>query len=177
MPEVQPQHSLARGPAASGPERCAALFDAARNSIGDWQPEEYAALLEHQLAARIQPAPGLTKAGGVKAVAPAPDWPLTFGALFAAAHPPVALVRQVKEFAKAHRDSPRSCYPRPLATLLYCASIAAALVRCGERITSLSDDQLRQAFAWGLAQSWNREPLVSLLRDAASLLRPAGHPG
>lgn len=130
-------------------------------------------MLEHQLAAVIEGArdPGRPDSSREPSQPePSAGCGWTFGRLFAHPQPPLVLLQQVKDFAKAHRDSPQSYYPRPLATLLYYASIAAALVRCGERITAMNDDQLREAFAWGLAQPWNREPLVSLLREAAAAL-------
>ena len=44
--------------------------------------------------------------------------------------------------------------PRDIATMLYFACAAAALVRCGERITRLDDTKLREGLEWAIAQSW-----------------------
>jgi hypothetical protein len=101
---------------------------------------------------------------------------MTFAQLFDHPRPALALLRQVKSFAKAHMESPEGGFPRPVAAVLYYASIAAARVHSAERITHLRDDAFRGAIGWSLAQPWLCEPLVTLFRAAADELtgaRPA----
>jgi len=60
----------------------------------------------------------------------------------------------VKAAAKSHIDHGASELPRDVATIIYYAAIASALTRCAERITTLTDDELRQGLRWVLACSW-----------------------
>jgi len=56
--------------------------------------------------------------------------------------------------------------PDEVATALYYAAIAAALIRCEERITDLDDASLRHGFQWGVEQPWGDEAVKSVLREA-----------
>ena len=90
-------------------------------------------------------------------------------------HPPLELLLKMKEFAKANRDHPEASLPGDIATLLYFASILAALVRCGQRITTLDDDTLRDGIEWALRRTWVDPPLRELFREARQfILRSSG---
>ncbi len=80
-------------------------------------------------------------------------------------HPPVELLVLAKEFAKDHRIDPDSPLPRKAVTVLYYACIAAALVRCGRRITSYDDDPLRKGFRWAHDQDWVSDVLREALAE------------
>ena len=99
------------------------------------------------------------------------DSPLTFAGLLFDQDPNVILLVHVKEFAKTQRVSPHAYLPQKLATLLYLLSIAAALVQCAERITSLEDEHLINAFQWGLKQSWIDDNCAALLSKAVLHLK------
>jgi len=139
-------------------EQLASVLDRAGSSHGVWGREEFGALLEHQLATPIEvdleslpPA----KAQQIKALGDAGGLLLkSYGDLFKHPHPPLELLRLVKEFAKAASHAPEGPIPCEVAQVLYYAAIAAALVNRGERITSLRVDALRQGLEWVRAQEW-----------------------
>ena len=60
--------------------------------------------------------------------------------------------------------------PRPIASVLYFASIAAALVRCRRRITGLTNDDLVVGFRWMLAQPWLDTPTRTLINEGLHLI-------
>ena len=94
----------------------------------------------------------------------------SFGDLLAHPHPPVELLKVTKDFAKACRLSPRGALPKEIATVLYFASIAAAMVRCRRRITGLSDADLADGLRWTLARPWLDAPTRSLIEEGLALL-------
>ena len=95
----------------------------------------------------------------------------SFGDLFAHPHPLVELLELVKDFAKEHRTDAESPLPREVATVLYYASIAVALVRCRHRITRYDDATLRQGFQWGIDQTWVDESVRAILREGIAHLQ------
>jgi hypothetical protein len=88
----------------------------------------------------------------------------------------VELLTQLKDFARAGREHD-TLLPKEVATLLYFAAISLALVRRQQRITSLSDEQLRVGIEWGLSQSWVTDSVRQILRQAEESLRQSGLPG
>ncbi len=142
----------------------------------EWPQEELAAIWRHQLAAPVQAeAPGVRipldeglgrrVAGLVRG-----RCIVTFGDLFQHPHPPMELLQEVKDFAKANRDHPESLLPPEISSLLYYASIAAALLRCGHRISRLDDVALRQGIEWALAQPGLDEKTLTLLKAGLEFL-------
>jgi RNA polymerase sigma-70 factor (ECF subfamily) len=101
----------------------------------------------------------------------------SFGDLLHHPHPLPELLELVKDFAKENRTDPESPLPREVATVLYYASIAVALARCGRRITQHDDATLRQGFQWGCEQSWVDEAMRELLRAGLRGLGGAEAPG
>jgi hypothetical protein len=100
----------------------------------------------------------------------------SFGELLHHRNPLPELLELAKEFAKECRTEVESPLPRALATVLYYASIAAALARCGRRITHHDDATLRQGFQWGCAQPWVDEATRELLREGLRTLDAARMP-
>jgi hypothetical protein len=103
--------------------------------------------------------PGSSRASG-----PKPNQ--TFRDLFQHQKPSLGLLREVKDFGKAQRNNPESSLPQEIATLLYHLSIVVALVRCRERITTLSDKQIREGIDWALAEPWVDERTRALFHEA-----------
>jgi hypothetical protein len=60
-----------------------------------------------------------------------------------------------------------------VAGVLYWSAIAAALVKTGQRITSLADAKLRDGFAWTAQFNWLDEAGRALLRHATEKLATA----
>ncbi len=82
-------------------------------------------------------------------------------------NPPMALLTAVKALAKRR---PKNVFPPEMALLLYYGSIAAAMVRCGQRISKLRDDDLRNGFSWAIKEQWVPETVCDLFRLALSKL-------
>lgn len=151
------------------PRELAALLALEERNVGDWQPDELAAVFRHQWAAPLQ-------VGDSPAVCRAPVGPSTEGwsyrLLFTAASPPLEWLILTKEFAKTHYEHPESPLPQPIARMIYFASIFAALLHLGQRITTLSDGALREGVQWGLAQPWIDEECRALYLEAETRLGP-----
>jgi hypothetical protein len=131
----------------SQPQALARLFSAGAQGT-TWSHADLGAVLRHQLSAPL-----------LVDLRRLPHWPGAeagpsgnFGELLAHPCPPLELLRLTKEFAKAADQQEDRPLPVEVATMLYYAAIVAALVGCGERISRLSDDELRQGVAWALAQ-------------------------
>jgi hypothetical protein len=77
--------------------------------------------------------------------------------------PSIELLIAIKGVAKRHS---KDLLPPEMALLLYYGSIAAAMVRCGQRITKLRDDDLRNGFTWAIKQPWVPENIRELFRAA-----------
>jgi hypothetical protein len=142
----------------STPEQLSRLLDSDGLAGRAWSPEDLQALLRHQLAAPIAvdlASLGPALAAQLKALADAHGLLLkSFADLFVHPHPPLELLRLVKDFAKAHRASPTGALPPEVASVLYFAAIGVAQLRLGQRISSLPDEALRQGCSWALDQSW-----------------------
>jgi hypothetical protein len=138
-----------------------------------WNRDELKELLEHQLAAPLEfDLIGVDRAelDGLLAKREAGPKIETFGDLMRHPRPPVGLLNWTKEFAKAARDHPDSPLPDEVASVLYLASIVAAMTRCGERLTRLGDDGLLHGLAWALKQTWLDESVRKLLKEGRTRL-------
>jgi hypothetical protein len=174
------QHLMPKsGPVAGRPqpERLAEILALGLSARGPWHPEELQAVLEYQLAAPLQfdlggLAPDLARK--LRALSAAEGLLLnSLRDLFAHPHPPLDLLTLVKGFAKSSSEYPDSPYPREVALVLYYASIAVAMLRCHVRITSLTDEQLRDGFDWALGQRWLDEASRQVLTEVRQSL-PSG---
>ncbi|HOW97194.1 MAG TPA: hypothetical protein P5567_02805 [Kiritimatiellia bacterium] len=142
--------------------------------VADWRPEELGALFSHQMTAPVQfDLAGFDPAFAerIRLLAGAQGLLVkSFRDLFLHPHPPAALLEAVKDFAKraaAHREA---VLPKAIARMLYYLSISAALVRCGRRITSLSNKDLLTGLRWALGQEWVEKDLHGLLEEGARQL-------
>lgn len=145
------------------PGQLARLVAAVEGKDGQWLKVELGSILRHQLAARAWPANE-----NVNQL----DAPIrSFKELFLHLQPPLELLKQTKDFAKAQREHPNSFLPKEVATVLYYASIVAARLRLGERITSLTDAELRQGVEWSLELPWLVESMQPLFTEGLSVLR------
>jgi hypothetical protein len=139
-----------------------------------WRPEELAAIFRHQMS-----APMLVDLGSFDAATAARLKTLSdgqslllksFADLFHHATPPLELLQLVKNFAKANIDHPESGLPGEVASALYYASIASALVHQDTRISQLPDADLRRGFRWLEEQAWLDEKTKNLLAEAEKKL-------
>jgi len=139
----------------------------------EWAPDELADLLKHQLAAPLLSDLGASGPAARREVetlgAEHAASIRTFTGLFSHPHPPLELLTRVKDFAKAAAGHPDRPLPREVASIIYLVSIVVARLRCGENITHLDDEVLRNNLEWALAQEWvdkwTRELLEKAIRD------------
>jgi WD40 repeat protein/predicted Ser/Thr protein kinase len=160
----------------SDPASLARMMDLDTGTKHDWHPEELGSILRHQLDSPLAFDLGNfapESKGTLDVISPSTTTPLnTFGDLLRHPHPPLEVLKLVKEFAKANRNNSQSTLPPEIATVVYFAAIVVALMRCGQRITALDDDALRQGVEWVVAQPWIDELSRSLLRDALTFIGP-----
>lgn len=135
-----------------------------------WQPDELAAMFRHQMSAPVLMDLGNfdpRTASQLKSLTAAQGLLLSsFADLFNHPNPPAQLLQLVKDFAKTNLDHPESGLPREIATALYYASIAAALVRLDKRISQLSNADLQRGLRATREQPWLDERTKSLLSEA-----------
>lgn len=164
----------------SPPKSLAAFLAAKAEDARLWRPEELSAIFRHQMSAPI-----LVDLGGfdpatasrLKNLSEAQCLLLkSFGDLFHHPVPPLELLTLTKDFAKANMNHPESALPGEVATAIYYLSIATAAVRLGERISKLTDADLRRGYAWTCAQHWVDPETKRLLLQASGDL-PASEPG
>jgi len=132
-------------------------FDAQGRAI--WPARELAAKLEEPLS----------KLGGELNFS---SEILTVRELLEHLSPPIELLIRVKDLSKRR---PRDLFPPEMALLLYYGSIAAAMVRCGKRITKLRDEDLRNGFSWAIKERWVPEKICELFRQGIFQLSGAAN--
>jgi len=164
-----------RGVHESDPGSLARLMDIDGNPRRVWQPRELRAILRHQLSCPMQfemSGLGGGLAGKLRAFASSEGLLIAgLGDLLRHPTPPVELLVLTKDFAKGHLCHPGSAFPPEISTYLCFASIAAALTRCEERITELTDDSLRSALQWLIEQPWVDEPGRVLFSEGLDALK------
>ena len=101
----------------------------------------------------------------------------SFGDLLQHRQPPVGLLKLMKDFAKACRLGQPSAMPREISSVIYFASIIAAMTRGSRRITRLDNTALRQAVDWALAQPWLEDTTRALFLEGQQYLAAAARSG
>ena len=94
----------------------------------------------------------------------------TFGQLLSRPDPPLLLLNMVKAFAKSAMADADAALPRDVATVLYCAAIAASLVRHHHAPTRLNERELASGLAWSASRPWVGADLAALFAQAAQRL-------
>jgi hypothetical protein len=159
---------------SSDPRLLAGLMDLEAGQGRVWSAGELAAVFRHQMAAPVQfdlARLGPQRAGQLQLLCEGEGLLLkSFNDLFAHPCPPLELLRLTQEFAKLNRQSQASAIPAAVATVLYYASIATALVRCGVRTTAMSNADLRLGLGRILALPWVTEPIRAICEQARGLL-------
>jgi hypothetical protein len=79
-----------------------------------------------------------------------------------------------KEFAKRNLYSPLSAIPHEIARVLYFASIGVALSRCGQRITTLKDEEIVAGLTWALSQDWLAEDARQVIASSLQAITSSG---
>jgi hypothetical protein len=136
----------------------ARMLDLQSDSSAFWSPEDLGAIYEHQLSASLEVdlrslRPDVARYVAELGAAGGPPI-ATFHDLFNHPEPPLDLLELTKQFAKNCRGNPDGPLPDEVATVLYVAAIAVAMVRRKTRITKLDDAGMRHGLHWALRQSW-----------------------
>jgi hypothetical protein len=141
----------------------------------EFEESELDRMLAHQLAAPLQLDMELASGALSQKLdayrASGGSVPARFGDLLFAQNPPVELLDLVKQFAKANKAHPSAAL-RKIATVVYYASIVAAWLRCGRRISALDDHALAGGCRWVLEQSWIDPKTAALFGQGTKLLQP-----
>ncbi len=155
----------------------AKMFELGGEPQALWDPAELGTILKHQLAAPLEfDVLGL---GGdqlreLRARCSAPAEIRSFGDLLHHPRPPVELLELTKQFAKAGYGHSERPLPDEVAAVLYVASIVAALMRCGKRITRLGDEGIRFGVERALRQPWLDPSIRELLETGRRWLENNG---
>jgi hypothetical protein len=157
------------------PPELATVLELGLRADEPWRPEELQALLEHEFSSPLEFDLGNLEEGHasrLKRLSEAEGLVLrSLRELLFHSRPPIDLLRLVKDFAKRCAAHPRSALPPEVASVIYYASIAAALVRCAVRITELDDAALRHGFEWVLAQPWVDQSTKQVVARAVELVQ------
>ncbi|HOW72222.1 MAG TPA: hypothetical protein PKY77_16605 [Phycisphaerae bacterium] len=155
-------------------EQLAQVLKASEAHEHIWSPDELAAMFRDQIQAPIEfDLGGLPSETALRSRLAATGRGLllrSFADLFNHPHPPLELLDLTRRFAKAHQSQRDAGLPAEIPLMLYYTSIAAALVRCGERISSLNNADLAEGLDWAADQRWIDEDTRQLLRKARGML-------
>jgi hypothetical protein len=157
------------------PVSLADLMDCRSDREETWSAGDLEAILEHQLGADVQfDLERLDEAVGLdltKMLNVAGRPPIrSFRDLFEHPQPPIELLDLTRRFAKECRSRGDSPIPAEIATMLYLASIAVAMIKCKHRLTALADEALCNGFDWALGKTWLDESMRQLLREGREAL-------
>jgi hypothetical protein len=156
------------------PRKLADMLCPGTSAALQWRDEDLRDHLRMQLAAAMDVDLSSLKAHeahSLRAVAESRGLVLkSFSDLFQHPAPPVALLKLVKDYAKANLTHPDSPIPQDVARLLYYASSAAALIRWGDGISAMSRVELRRGFEWALQRTWVDEGTKRIFSDALTHL-------
>ncbi|NQU39442.1 MAG: hypothetical protein HQ523_05770 [Lentisphaerae bacterium] len=169
-----PPHSILD----AAPTRVRELLDCAAAETLLWSTDDLRDVFDHQWATPLAMdlgGLGQAMAEQVETLAVSKQLLLrSFGDLLEHERPPLALLQLSKEFAKRCLHSPHSTIPHDVARVLYFTTIAAALSRCGQRISSLSDARILEGIAWSLDCDWLAEKARTVLRSGQQTLTDRG---
>ena len=159
----------------SDPALLAKLMETDASTGPGWEPGDFGAMLRHQLTAPVPFELGVQApavAARLKARAEAQGLLLkNLDDLFHHPNPPIELLEMTKDFAKAISAHPNASIPPEVAAVLYYASIVVAELRCGRRITMLSDALLIDGLKFVLSNDWLDERTRAILQEGVDFLQ------
>jgi len=131
-----------------------------------WSDADLSAFLRYQLACPLSAVMKSSGEAGASA-----SLSQTLRQLLASSSPDVRQLRALRRSAKAARTRGGSMLPGPLATVLYYTAIAAALVRCDCKITSLADPRMREGIEWSASRPWIDGLVRTILEEALERMK------
>lgn len=159
---------------SSNPKLLAKMVQLSTHPSRVWQAHELGPMLRHQLSAPVQfdlAGINFRLAGKLAGLCAAQGLLIrSIDDLLHHPEPPLELLDLLKRFARANAASPESPFPQEIASLLYFASIAAALVRWRHRLSTLDDAALIAGFQSQIAQPWVDDRTRALFRKALESL-------
>ncbi len=141
-----------------------------------WGPQDFADILSHQLASalvdELSLVPGIDSEQ-VESLASRAHPPIrSFHDLILHPSPPDELLEHVKVYTKMARANAKDPVLEQVVSLIYYASIAAALLRHGTRLSTLDNAALHEGMVWSRSRPWVDPSLTDLLDQAAQALSP-----
>lgn len=156
------------------------FFEETMDDSSEWSPQQLATMLNQCLEQSIEFSTVALKRPQAKRLRRDMESQglllKSLGDLFQHEHPPVPLLQAAKSFARAHCTAASQTIPNEVGHVLYYASIVAALIRTGQRITELNDQELLAGIHWVLEQPWVNESIQALMREGLAGL-PSPSPG
>ncbi len=98
--------------------------------------DDFGELLTHQLDVSAHGRPAAT---GSRA---------TMRGVLTSKRPNIDLLRARRDFGKSMRNAKEQALPPEVGTAIYLAAVSVARSRLDQRITSLSDEELRRSLGW-----------------------------
>jgi hypothetical protein len=158
----------------SGPEGLARMLELDEPGKALWDSDETRAIWRHQLQAPLDADLSTldsAHAAEIRSLAEMqPFLNKSFGEFLQDTHPPIGLLKLIKEFAKRTLNDSEDAQLKAVATALYYGSYAAGLTRCGTRIGTQDNEELERGFKWGLKQTWLDEGTKELMTGALELV-------
>jgi hypothetical protein len=157
------------------PGRLAQLLDPQWRDKPNWADEEMESILRHQLSVPVSAdLPGYSARNlTTQRHANCQTTAFSFGDLLCDQQPSLELLVGTKDFAMRHLRLGGRGLPRRVARVLYYASVLAALLHWGERISRLSDAKLLSGLDWAIEQPWLDTSLRDLFRKGRVKLATA----
>jgi hypothetical protein len=145
------------------------------DSTGDlWSPEEMQAMWQHQLSALLQIDLDSMHAFRLAELKDAPELQRflakSFGDLLLDPQPPFELLKITKDFAKETLKSGEDSQLNAIATALYHAAYAAAIVAGQKRLGGMDDAELKRGFEWAVSRVWLDDSTRKLIGQASDSL-------
>ena len=155
--------------------RLARLLDLNEDEPSPWNDAQLAASFEHHLVTPLREKlherlPRLT-AGLLLMASEDQDPIVTLGDLFQHPYPPVEVMRAVKDWAKHCIQQNDESTPPQIASIIYLAAVATALVRCDQRITHSENTDLQVTFRQALGAAWLSRDVRRIFEEAMAQLK------
>lgn len=156
--------------------RLATLLEIGLGRFVGWNENDWAEILRHQLASpllsELKPDAGRIRFLGIDAGSLCGFQLKTFADLLKHPKPPLPLLRLAKDFAKSADGRSGGPLPPEVAQALYVALIAIAIVRHGERITTMNDATLCRNLNWAIGSEWMDGSIRQIATEALATLKP-----
>ncbi len=174
LPPAKPTHPRPTSAEVSDSALAIRLLSDDDVSTSVWAEHELASVFAHQLSIRLNDlfadtptVPATNFLDNARQLTPPI---ITLGELLLHPHPPLELLRAVKGLARSSTSGHTSTIAAEVASVVYFAAIAAALVHCGQRITRSDNKTLLEGFRVALERPWLTEPVAQSFQTAVEQL-------